>query len=114
MREVKRLCAAIVRLSVNTVLVVAARILLNAVLRFKQKHGTRPVNDGASRADGGAAGLQAFGNPMIAEFALGDARVVSHPLETRDVVGACNCAVAAPNAVLGSPADDSCLRVFME
>src|ERR1700739_4668874 len=51
---------------------------------------------------------------MTAEFTLRAPGIEAGPLEARDVIRARDCAVPAPDAFLGGPADDATFRVLMQ
>src|ERR1700722_2722254 len=89
-------------------------MVLDALLGFGQKSCTRPENYRPCRTNGSAARLEAPLQSVAAQFAFCNARIVSLPLETGDVIGAGDGAVTATNAFVGCPADDARLRVFVQ
>src|ERR1700751_5675053 len=103
MRQVQCLSASVVRLSVHPRLVVAPWAVLDPPLGLQQQHRSRSKSHSACRTHAGASRLQPFFQPVAAKLALGDARIESLPLETRNVVWASDRAVATANAFLRRP-----------
>src|SRR5271166_3624232 len=78
-REIQRLRAAVVGFSVDTLLIVATGVLLDAVVSLLEQHGARAENHSASGTDRGASRLQAFIEAISAQLAFGHSRVVALP-----------------------------------
>src|SRR6202140_1171296 len=114
MRQIQGLRAAVVGLAVDAILVVAAGTILDALLGIEQQHRARPENYGARRADARATRLQAFIQTIPAQFALSYAGIESHPLKLRNLIRACDGAVAASNALVGGPFDHAAFRIFVQ
>src|SRR5208282_1369188 len=112
--EIQGLRAAVVGFSINALLIVATGMILDALFGFGEQNRARTVNYSASGAHAGASGLEAFLQTIAAQLAFRDARVVSLPLETRDVIGTGDGAVPAADAFVGGPAHDAGLRIFVE
>jgi hypothetical protein len=57
---------------------------------------------------------KSFCQSMAAEFALGYARIEADPLKSWDVIRACDRAVAATDALFGTPVHNSTLGILMQ
>jgi len=89
-------------------------MILDTLFGFRQQNRTRTKNYSSGGAHGGASRLEAFFEPIAAQLALCNARVVSLPLETRDVIRAGDSAVAAADTLVGRPTDDAGFRILMQ
>src|SRR5271165_412757 len=114
MRQIQSLRSAVIGFAVHAILVVAARTVLNAALGLHQQHRPRSEDHRTRRADAGASRLQAFFQPLAAQFAFGHARVITLPLEARNVIRTGDRAVTAANALVGGPADDARFRILVQ
>src|ERR1035441_44624 len=114
LRQVQRLRPTVVDLAVDAILVVAARIVLNAILGIEQQDRARSKDHSVGRTHACASRLQTFFQAVFAQLALGHARIESHPLETRNVKRARDGAVTTADALVGVPLDDPALRILVQ
>src|SRR5579863_10331958 len=113
-REIQTLRSAVIGFSIHAALVVPARIVLDAFLGLRKQDRARTKNYRAGRAHAGASRFLAFLQPMVAQLAFRDARIVALPLKTRHVIRTSNCAVTAADAFVGGPGHDATLRILMQ
>lgn len=112
--EVESLGATVVDFAIHAVLVVATGAVRDAALGFAKERGAGAEDDRASGTDGGAAGFQAVLQASATEFALGDARVITLPLESGNVIRTGDGAISAADAFVGCPADDAGFGIFVK